>query len=151
MLTKTVTSPLSSWLLLCLGRPMGCGKAYVKHFAKFPDFFETQCWRPCMRAAVQVQLIKKFNGNCSGILYPEFEPASWMIFSTTSGLSREFNEWDTEQPRFDWPKMRSSKYHNWVPIRDIARSVSYCTTNRWQISKPILNGLYLARLNRVVM
>ena len=21
--------------------------AYVKHFAKFPDFFETECWQPC--------------------------------------------------------------------------------------------------------
>ena len=25
------------------GRPMACGNAYVKHCAKFPDLFETQC------------------------------------------------------------------------------------------------------------
>ena len=35
-----------SWLLLCLGRPMASSYAYLKHFTKFPDFFETQCWRP---------------------------------------------------------------------------------------------------------
>ena len=26
--------------------PMDCGNAYVKHFAKFPEFFVTQCWQP---------------------------------------------------------------------------------------------------------
>ena len=25
---------------------MACGNAYVKHFAKIPDYFETQCWQP---------------------------------------------------------------------------------------------------------
>ena len=45
---KRTKLPPPSWLLLLLGRPMACGNAYVKHFAKFPDFFETQCWQPCL-------------------------------------------------------------------------------------------------------
>ena len=43
---KNGKSAPPSWTL-CLGRPMACGNAYVKHLAKFPDFFETQCWQPC--------------------------------------------------------------------------------------------------------
>ena len=30
-------------LLLCLGGPISCGNAYVKHFVKFSDFFKIQC------------------------------------------------------------------------------------------------------------
>ena len=37
--TKTGKAPPPSWRLLCLGSPMACGNAYVKHFAQFPDFF----------------------------------------------------------------------------------------------------------------
>ena len=37
--------PPLSWFLLCLGRLMACGNAHVEHFAKFLDFFETQCWQ----------------------------------------------------------------------------------------------------------
>ena len=44
---KSAPTP-PSWLLLCLGRPMTCSNAYVKHFAKFPDFFKTQCWKLCL-------------------------------------------------------------------------------------------------------
>ena len=45
--TKTGKVPPPSWLLLCLGKPMACGNAYVTHFAKFPNLFEAQCWQPC--------------------------------------------------------------------------------------------------------
>ena len=27
------------------GQALACGNAYVEHFAKFLDFFETQCWQ----------------------------------------------------------------------------------------------------------
>ena len=37
--TKTKKVPRSRCLFLLLGRPMACGNAYVKHFAKFPDLF----------------------------------------------------------------------------------------------------------------
>ena len=43
--TNTGKAPPLSWLLLRVGRPMACGNAYVEHFAKFLDFFETQCWQ----------------------------------------------------------------------------------------------------------
>ena len=42
--TKTGKAPPLSWFLL--GRPMTCGNAYVKHFAKFPDFSETHLISP---------------------------------------------------------------------------------------------------------
>ena len=35
------------WHPLRLGRPVTCGNMYVKHFAEFSHFFETQCWQPC--------------------------------------------------------------------------------------------------------
>ena len=44
-LEKTGKASPLSWFLLCLGRPLVSGNAYVKHFAKFLDFFETQCWQ----------------------------------------------------------------------------------------------------------
>ena len=28
--------------------PMTHGNAHVNHSAKFPDFFKTQCWQPCI-------------------------------------------------------------------------------------------------------
>ena len=31
---------VTSWHLLCLGKPMACGKAHVKQSTKFPDFFK---------------------------------------------------------------------------------------------------------------
>ena len=37
---------LPSWLLLCLGRPMAHGNAYVKHLAKFPDVFKHNFGNP---------------------------------------------------------------------------------------------------------
>ena len=43
---KTGRAPFLRWHLLRLDRPMTCGNAYVKHFTKFPNFFETQCWQP---------------------------------------------------------------------------------------------------------
>ena len=43
---KNEKSASPSWQLLCLGRSMACGNAYVKHFTKFPDFFETPRWQP---------------------------------------------------------------------------------------------------------
>ena len=42
--TGRVPSPLEH--LLCLDRPMSCGNAHIRHFAKFSDFLETQCWQP---------------------------------------------------------------------------------------------------------
>ena len=44
-------APPPSWLL-CLGRPMACGNSCVKHFAKFPDFFETQCCQPWQEVTI---------------------------------------------------------------------------------------------------
>ena len=41
--TKTEKAPPSSWLILCLGRLMTRG-----NFAKFSNFFETQCWQPTL-------------------------------------------------------------------------------------------------------
>ena len=45
-LDKNEKSALTQLLLLCLGRPMACSNARVKHFANFPGFFETKCWQP---------------------------------------------------------------------------------------------------------
>ena len=33
------------------GTSCACGNAYGKHFAKFPDFFETQCWLAILTTA----------------------------------------------------------------------------------------------------
>ena len=52
--TKTSKALPPSWLLLCLGKPMTCGNAYFKHFAKSSDFFETQCWQPWCIIRLQV-------------------------------------------------------------------------------------------------
>ena len=49
--TKTGKVPLPSWLLQWLGRLIACDNAYVKRFAKFPDFFETQCWQCCLHVS----------------------------------------------------------------------------------------------------
>ena len=43
---KMGKSPPLSWLFLCLGRPMACGGASIKLFARSPNFFKTQCWQP---------------------------------------------------------------------------------------------------------
>ena len=40
--------------LLGLGRSMACGNMYVKHFVKFRDFFETQCWQPCLIVSAEI-------------------------------------------------------------------------------------------------
>ena len=47
--TKTGRVPRYRCHFLRLGRFMVCGNAYVEHFAKFPDFFEAQCWQPCVK------------------------------------------------------------------------------------------------------
>ena len=45
---KNRKSPLIQLAPLVPGQAyaMACGNAYVKHFAKFPDYFKTQCWQP---------------------------------------------------------------------------------------------------------
>ena len=43
---KQEKRPFPRWHLLCLGRPMTCGNAYVKHFVKFPDFLRRNVGNP---------------------------------------------------------------------------------------------------------
>ena len=62
--------PPPSWLLR-LGRPMACGNACVKHFEKFSDLFETQCWQPCWETATKCSfrtqvMLQTFDGLITG-------------------------------------------------------------------------------------
>ena len=71
-----------SWLLLCLGRYMTCGN---KHFAEFPDCFETQCWQPCTMNIVALQLKGRKSVHIFIVLkpftvsYTSIKSTSWLL------------------------------------------------------------------------